>query len=257
MTGEQLNQLLPAFALVAARVGGMALTAPVFGSAAITRVMRVMIALVLALGISPAIVKPIELSTPQLAVAFGGELLLGVAIGLAMRLIFVAVQWAGELIGQQMGLSLGGVYDPNFGEGGTTMGGIFTMLTLVVFLIAGGHRAMLAGVRTSFDSVPLMTAGFNKNVLDMLLAVFQASMSMTIRLAAPILVTVLIVELVIGFVARTIPSLNNFGIGMSLRPVVGLIVLMIGIAMSADVIAAGIKQSMWIAEHSWAAAGGQ
>jgi flagellar biosynthetic protein FliR len=253
----QLEQFAPLFVLIVARVGGMIFAAPVFGSSAVPKVVRAFIALVIALGIYPAISPPTHWpqTTGGALAAIAGEMIFGVTLGLSMRLVFVAVQWAGEIIGQQMGIGVASAFAVDTET--SAAGGIYSMLTLVVFLIAGGHRAMLAAMRASFDTVPIMATPLDRSLLDMLLATFQISMAMLIRLAAPVLITMLIVDFVIGFAARSVPQIANFAGGMTLRPIIGIALVGLCMAMSADVIIAGIKQSMWIAENSWARLAGQ
>src|SRR5215204_4286981 len=111
----ELLNFVPTFVLVFFRLAGMMLFAPLFGSSRIPRRVRALLVLVLALGVMPGVPKAaLPDNTWQLAVAIGGEMAFGLAMGMALSLVFVAAQWAGELIGQQMGISLGGVLDPQF-----------------------------------------------------------------------------------------------------------------------------------------------
>ncbi len=105
-----------------------------------------MLALVLAVGMFASVDKPPRLpeTTWEAAVGIGGEMAFGLAMGMVMSFVFIAAQWAGEMIGQQMGFNLGEVFDPQYGEQGSIIGDLYFMLTLVVFLVAGGHRAMSA-----------------------------------------------------------------------------------------------------------------
>src|SRR5688572_1576074 len=140
-------QLVPTYVLVFFRLAGMTLFAPLFGSARIPRRVKVLLVAVLALGITGGVAPAqFPLSTWDLAVAIGGEMGFGLAMGMVLSLVFVAAQWAGEMIGQQMGLNLGEVFDPQFGSSGSVLGDLYFMLTLVIFLSVGGHRAMLRGV---------------------------------------------------------------------------------------------------------------
>src|SRR4051812_12277327 len=111
MEALDLLHLVPTFVLVFFRLAGMMLFAPLFGSARLPRRVRAMLVLVLALGVTPG-VPHVDLpgNTWQLAAAIGGEMAFGLAMGMALSLVFVAAQWAGELIGQQMGINLGGVF---------------------------------------------------------------------------------------------------------------------------------------------------
>src|SRR5581483_11251756 len=113
----------------------------------------------LAQGVKP--VASLPDSPWSLALGIAGEMCFGLAMGMVMSFVFIAVQWAGEIVSQQMGFSLGGVIDPQYGGQSTVMGDLYFMFTLIVFLLIGGHRAMIRGVRASFDSLPLLSLGVN------------------------------------------------------------------------------------------------
>ena len=108
------------FVLVVFRLAGMMLFAPLFGSARIPRRVKVMLVLVLGLGVMGGMKQSVSLpdNTWQLAAAIGGEMAFGLAMGMVLSLVFIAAQWAGEMIGQQMGINLGSIFDPQFGGRG-------------------------------------------------------------------------------------------------------------------------------------------
>src|SRR4051812_16064780 len=127
----QVAQLVPAFVLVFFRIAGMMMAAPFFGSARVPRRVKVLFALVLTVGICPTVAAPKVLpeSTWQLAAGIGGELIFGLAIGTALGFTFVAVNWAGDIIGQQMGLGIAQAFDPQFGSAGSVIGDLYFFLT--------------------------------------------------------------------------------------------------------------------------------
>ena len=98
--------LVPVFVLVFFRLAGMALFAPLFGSAQIPKRVRLLLMLMLALGMAGSVKPPPQLpdTTWDTAMAIGGEMCFGLAMGMIMSFVFIACQWAGEIIGQQMGL---------------------------------------------------------------------------------------------------------------------------------------------------------
>src|SRR4051794_38926586 len=182
---EALN-FVPVFALVLFRLAGMMLFAPLFGSAKIPRRMKVLIALIMALAMTGCVdagkVRLPE-TTWGLALGIGGELIFGLAMGTIVSFVFIAAQWAGEIIGQQMGLNISEVLDPQFGQAGSLVGDLYYMLAMVVFLspLVSGHHALIRGVRASFDSVPLLTAGMDQNLLDVMVGLFQSSAALAIQ----------------------------------------------------------------------------
>src|SRR5688572_14671627 len=252
MDALALLHLVPTFVLVFFRLAGMMLFAPLFGSSRIPRRVRALLVLVLAMGVTPG-VTPTLLpdNTWQLAVAIGGEMAFGLAMGMALSLVFVAAQWAGELIGQQMGLNLSEVFDPQFGAQGSVLGDMYFMLTLVVFLAIGGHHAMLQGVRDSFEHLPLMSVGVDRPLFDTLAGLLQGATVLAIRLAAPMLVTMLVVDLVLGLVGKTMPQMNVMSAGLTLRSVVGMMIVIAGLSMTSGVIRDSVTEAMHTAYAGW------
>lgn len=240
MTVAEALNFVPVFALVLFRLAGMMLFAPLFGSAKIPRRVKLLIALIMALTMCSAI-DASKVQIPEtmwgLALGIGGELIFGLAMGTIVSFVFIAAQWAGEIIGQQMGLNISEVLDPQFGQAGSLVGDLYFMLAMVVFLspAVNGHHALVRGVRASFDAVPLMAAGMNHNLLDVLVGLFQSSAALAIQLAAPMLMTMLIVDVALGCIGRAMPQMNVMAIGLSVRSLLGVGVLLVGLYLTTQV----------------------
>src|SRR5262245_9885471 len=171
MSIDDALSIIPVFLLVFFRLAGMMLFAPLFGSARIPRRVKVMIALVMAMMMTGSIdANSVVLpgTTWGLALGIGGEIVFGLAMGTIVSMVFIAAQWAGEIIGQQMGLNISEVLDPQFGQAGSLVGDLYFMLTMVVFLSppVAGHRVLIEAVRDSFDKLPLMSAAIDRPLLD-------------------------------------------------------------------------------------------
>jgi flagellar biosynthetic protein FliR len=238
--GEAL-EFVPVFALVFFRLAGMMLFAPLFGSAKIPRRVKVLIALILAFAMTGAIdAHKVEMpqSIWQLAIGIGGEIVFGLAMGTIVSYVFIAAQWAGEIIGQQMGLNISEVLDPQFGAAGSLVGDMYFMLTMVVFLSPPvcGHRALIMGVRNSFEAVPLLSATMNRSLFDLLVGIMQSSAALAIQLAAPMLMTMLIVDLALGCIGKAMPQMNVMAMGLSLRSLLGVGVLVVGLMLTRNVL---------------------
>jgi flagellar biosynthetic protein FliR len=204
---------------------------------------------VLAASIAPTLAVRVAIpqSAWELALAIAGEIIFGAAIGLILSLIFVAAQWAGEMIGTQMGLNLGQTLNPQYGGGGTVVGDLYFFLTLLIFLSIGGHMALVKGVFDSFTALPLLTVSINQPLLDTIVSVFQGAMVLAMQLAAPMLVTMLIVDLVLGFVGKTVPQLNIMTAGISVRALVGMLVLIVGLGLTSSIIRLNLLSSVKLA----------
>ena len=254
MTANDLIKIVPAsFVLVVVRLAGMMLFAPLFGSSRIPRRVKALLVIILAFGVTGGLDLPTELppSTWELTAAIGGEMAFGLAMGMILSLVFIAAQWAGEMIGQQMGLNLGTVFDPQFGGQGSVLGDMYFMLTLVVFLAVGGHRSMLEGVRDSFEHLPLMTVAVDRTLFDTLTGLLGGATVLAVRLAAPMLVTMLIVDLVLGLIGKTMPQMNVMSAGLTLRSVVGMVIVIVGLSLTSGVIRDAVSQAMLQARVGW------
>jgi flagellar biosynthetic protein FliR len=254
----ELYRVAPGFALVFFRVAGLFVFAPLLGSAKIPRRVKVLLALVLTFGIAGGIQLPDARQMPQtlwgFALGIGGELTFGLAMGMILSLVFIAVQWAGEMIGQQMGLNISEVLDPQFGAAGSIVGDMYFMMTLVVFLTVRGHEAMLMGLRASFEKLPLMSVGLDRPLFDLLAGLFTSATILAIQLAAPMLVTMLVVDLALGCISKTIPQLNVMTAGMSIRGIIGILVLIVGLTMSSQVMRNAVLGAMERVQLQYSAA---
>lgn len=254
MTADSALNFIPTFVLVVFRLAGMALYAPLFGSGRIPRRLRVALVLVLALGMAPGLKSPpiAPISTPWgLALGIGGEMAFGLAMGMVMSFVFIAVQWAGEIIGQQLGFNLSEVLDPQFGSQSSLLGDLYYMFTLVIFLLIGGHRAMLRGVRASFEALPLLSLGIDQSIFKLLMDLLFSATLLAVQLAAPVLVTMLIVDLVLGLIGRTMPQMNVMATALSLKAALGIFVVWLGLYLTGDVLGRAVERSMEQVRIGW------
>ena len=237
MSLGDLLSLIPVFVLVLFRLAGMMLFAPLFGSAKIPVRVKAMIALVLAMVITGSL-KTRHVDLPEsvwgLTLGIGAEMAFGLALGMVVSLVFIAAQWAGEIIGQQMGLNISEVLDPQFGGGGSLVGDMYFMLTMMVFLspFVNGHHALILGVRYSFDALPLMSVAIDLDLLHMLAGLLQSAAALAVQLAAPMLMTMLIVDLALGCIGKAMPQMNVMAMGLSIRAILGVVILVLGLQLT-------------------------
>jgi flagellar biosynthetic protein FliR len=245
---------VPVYVLVLFRIAGMMVWAPLLGSQQIPKRVKALIACIIAAAMAPGIAP--HLSLPQttwgLALAIGGELIFGAAMGMILSFIFVAAQWAGEMIGQQMGLNLGQTFDPQYGANGSMIGDVYFFLALLIFLGINGHHAMLQGVYDSFAVLPLGSVGIDRPLFGLLIGLFQGATLLAMQLAAPMLVTMLVLDVILGFVGKTVPQLNIMTAGISLRSLVGMAVLVLGLSMTSRVLRSALIDGMKTVYQSYA-----
>src|SRR5690606_21193726 len=212
----------------------------------VPRQVKGLLCIVLAVGLLPAVPVPEQLpdTTWQLALGIGGEIMFGLAMGMVLSLIFIAAQWAGDIIGQQMGLNLSEVFDPQFGAQGSVVSEMYFMLMLVMFLVLNGHHAVLSGLRDSFEHLPLLSIAVSPDVFEIVIGLLASSTSLAVQLAAPMLLTMLVVDLVLGVLGKTMPQFNLMTAGLSLRSAIGMVLLIIGLSLSSRVLQESMLSSI-------------
>jgi flagellar biosynthetic protein FliR len=226
---------VPLFLLAFFRVTGMMMVAPVFGSASLPNPVKVFLSLFLAMLLFPQVARSGAV-VPSGALAWAGaaaaELGTGLVIGFAAALLFAGVQFGGQIIDQELGLAMANILDPVSNEPVSIVGQFKVLLATVVYLLIDGHHFLVSAVAGSFSSVPVLGLSFGPaaamHLSDTLLGdLFH----MAVQIAAPALVTLFLVTIALAFMARTVPDLNVFALGFSLRLGVGLLVLAVGVGL--------------------------
>jgi flagellar biosynthesis protein FliR len=250
---SQLLPLIPSFVLTFFRVAGLMLFAPIFGSARVSRRVKVMIALVMAYAMVGVKHEPSSIpdDTWLLSLAIASEMALGMAMGLIVSLVFVGAQWAGEMIGQQVGFNMSQVFDPQMGGAGTIVGDIYYMLTLMIFLLLGGHRELVIGIHASLAEVPPGKLLFTQQTLDLVVGFLTTATTLAIRLAAPIFLTMIIVDVAMGGLTRTMPQLNIMSAGMSLRALLGMLLMVLGLYVASGVLSGALDEALQSLPRFW------
>jgi flagellar biosynthetic protein FliR len=230
MTAPLVGSLI-GLLVVIARVGGLVLTAPVLASPAIPKLIRVVIALTLGFAVW-SLIPPLSVLTQNgigLLVLLGVEFALGATIGFLINIPLVACQMSGTLMGQQMSLALPSMLDPSSGSQTDVLGQGFMMLAVVCFVVIGGVEQTFSAIVASFSHLQA-SALLEHGLAQSLSAMIDTAFEFALRMALPILAVLLLQTAALAIVARSMPQLNIFSIGLPLRILVGLLVLVGGLA---------------------------
>jgi flagellar biosynthetic protein FliR len=152
------------------------------------------------------------------------QLVIGLAIGFSMRLVFSAVDLAGQLIGMSMGLGFASFYDPQSQGQSTAVNQFLVLLAMLIFLSLDGHLMIVTALANSFITMPIAmgTSGIN----PMKVAMWgETIFSAGLLLALPAVTALLITNMALGILTRTAPQLNLFGVGFPVTLSVGFVVL--------------------------------
>jgi flagellar biosynthetic protein FliR len=213
------------FMVVLARVGGVVTFAPFWSHKAVNGKIRALLAMVLALIITPVLMP--HLPTPptefiSLALLLGGELIIGFILGFAGRLIFSALELAASLVGFQMGLSLASTIDPATQAQTAALGILAQMFGLMVMLAADGHHWMLEITIRSFQVVAPGGFAMNGSMAEIMLRLSADAFAVGVALAAPAVVVLLSLDSLLGIAGRVAPKLEVLILGFPLKIGVGL-----------------------------------
>jgi flagellar biosynthetic protein FliR len=216
--------LLPAFALVLFRVGGMLIAVPILSSDAVPMRVRALFAAAMALVVFPILLPtvPAELTLRAALVGGVGEVMIGLLMGLALTALFSGAQLAGMIIGQQAGLGLGQTYNPLTATSTTTIGQIYFIVLLMIFIAAGGLQALVGGLLDSFRAVPLLSFTVQGGHLALLVDLLHASFVLGLKLAGPVMIAMFMTTMTMGILSKTMPQLNILSVGFIVRILVCL-----------------------------------
>lgn len=221
------------FVLVLARVGGLVLTAPIFGSRAAPVHFRAFLAVAMTLLIVPLQTAAAPADAGNLLV-FGkfvvNETLLGALLGLGLTILLSGAQMTGQLISQLGGTAIADVFDPTLDENIPVYAQLLFFLTLAMFVLLGGHRLSAEALLDTYVDMPVGTAMVGKSYVTVLTTIMGQSFELGIRAAAPAMTALLLATLVLGLIGRTLPQINVMAVGFNVNALltVGFLSLSLG-----------------------------
>lgn len=218
----------PAFLLVFVRVTSFFLMMPLFSYRSIP------VAAKIGLGFFMAVIMVVTLDAPTLEIDHTyflliiKEALVGLFIGFIAYLILSAIQIAGGFIDFQMGFAIANVIDPQTGAQSPLMGQYLYTIGLFFLLTVNGHHLMLDGVFYSYEFIPLDQPWIpfgDENLVEYVIKAFNSMFIIAFQMSIPVVGSLFLVDIALGIVARTVPQLNVFVVGLPLKIGVSFLVL--------------------------------
>ena len=211
--------------LLIVRPGTLILTAPGFGGVYAPAQVKIGLTLLLGFALMPTISLPAIGSATGLALVVAREMAIGLALGMSIRALVAAAELAGQLAGFQMGLSYSAIVDPQSGVRNNLLSALYSNIAIITFLLMNGHHAFLRALRDSFDSLPIGGGHIGNSLPGAVMALLGLVFSFGMRLAAPLVLVLVITEIALALVARSAPSLNLMAVGAPVRIIIGLVLL--------------------------------
>ncbi len=208
------------FVLVLARVSGIFSVAPIFGQARVPGQVRIILSVAMAAAVTPVVTTPVLLADKHLlpfVLALGREAVIGLSIGLVATLLLSAAQMAGELMDHSIGFGLSGMIDPVTNMQMPVIAKFLELLTALLFLSSGAYQYLIKALA---DSYMVLGPGEPSNLAFAarpITALFISMFIVALKIAAPILGILLLLDLALGLVARTTPQMNLLMVGFPLK----------------------------------------
>ncbi|GJL74401.1 flagellar biosynthetic protein FliR [Nitrosomonas sp.] len=241
ITSAELNAVMAAFVWPLFRIMALIASAPILGNPSVPVRVKIGLAVLITLLVTPTIEDPLPQVDP-----FSGmglmiliqQMIIGVAIGLVMRIVFVAVEMAGEIIGLQMGLAFAIFFDPQSAGQVALVGRFLGIIASLAFLAIDGHLLMIALIAQSFNTLPIGTDGIALTTFSSLANWGSEIFKSGLQLSLPVLTALLITNLALGILTRAAPQLNIFAVGFPLTLSIGFLMLAVSITFYTPILEA-------------------
>ena len=228
LTSAQLNAWIIAFFIPLTRILALLAAAPPFNNPGLSMRVRLMLGLAITIAVTPALpaMPPVEAASGIGLLILAQQLLIGFAMGFALRLVFSAIDMAETLISNQAGLSFATAYDPQNTSQTPVISEFIGFLALLVFLSINGHLMVITTLIQSFTAIPVGLGAVKPASWQNIAAAGSVIFSSGVFLALPILVTLMITNVALGILGRVAPQLNLIAIGFPVTIVMGFAALL-------------------------------
>ncbi len=210
------------------RISGIFISSPFFNSRNIPNYIKAGFCFILSLVLAPILLQnaaPIPSSLYRYATIILSELLLGIILGFVVSLIFSAMQMAGQLIDMQIGFGIVNVFDPQSGQQIPLIGNFKYILALLVFITINGHHVLIDTLFYSFKVIPIMQVVIPYQITAFIIDLVGEMIIIALKISLPVLIAIIITDVALGILARTMPQMNIFVVGIPAKIFIGLFVL--------------------------------
>lgn len=226
ITSAQLDTWLAMLIYPLTRILSLIASAPVFGNKQVPARVKIGLSVLLAIIIAPTLgaMPAVPAGSPQGLVIMVQQIIIGISMGFALRVVFTAVEMAGDLIGLQMGLGFASFYDPLNAAYTPIIGRWLGMIAALAFLAMNGHLYVLSALAESFRTLPVGSAMLGSGHYEM--ARWGGSIfAFALQISLPIVGALLITNIALGILTRAAPQLNLFAVGFPITLSIGFLVL--------------------------------
>jgi flagellar biosynthesis protein FliR len=213
------------FALLLVRPGMLVVAAPPFGAGYAPMPVRLGLTLLLTLALTPVVAAPTTVGLVDLVVVVARELAIGLALALGIRALVGGAELAGHLTGYQLGFSYGSIVDPQSGVRNSMFAVLYGNLALITFFGTNGHHALIRAMAASYSQIPIGLGHIDRSLVGAVTGMLGIVFVLGVRLAMPLILVLLVVEVGLGLIARAAPGVNLMVVSQPLRILIGLLII--------------------------------
>ena len=228
------------------RVAAMFSIAPVIGSRLVPMRVRILLSVLVVLALIPVLPHPPAsepLSSLGLAIT-ANQILIGVAMGFILQLVFSTVAIAGENIAMTMGLGFAQMTDPANGIPVPVVSQFLVITASLLFLVFNGHLALIQMMADSFQELPVAPVGIGQNGIELLLSWSAKTFANALLVALPAVLALLVVNLAMGVMTRAAPQMNLFSVGFPVTMLIGFVLLFLSLPTFSQVFSSMLREAL-------------
>ena len=224
-----LQNHIVAFLLVLTRSSGIFLISPFFGAMNVPIQFRAVAAFALTFVLFPVVNIESTVEIPSTIIMYlailAKELFIGWLIGLVAFITFAAINMAGKVMDMQVGFAIVNVMDPTSGQQMPLIGSFLYNLGVTILLVTNGHHMILAALAESFNTIPLMSMAWSDEMANIMIDLTYGIFLTGMKIAMPVTFAILMTNVGLGILARSMPQMNIFVVGIPMHLMIGIFML--------------------------------
>lgn len=234
-----------AFLLVLARMSAFIVTWPVLGSMNVPAPTKALFSLLMSVIVYPIVKDNMMVplvSLQQLIFYVGKEVLIGLSLAFIAQMFFFGLQVGSEFISASLGLSSAQMFNPTIGSQSTPIDTFCYIIGALVFLVINGHHMFLTGLVQSYDVLPALKWGLDMGTYSQVALFGQTVVEFGLKISAPILVSILLINIALAIVSRAVPQINVLVTSMPVNALAGLVIMVLMIPLLVNVLGISVGE---------------
>lgn len=232
------------FLLVLVRVSGIFFISPIYSSKNVPNITKIGFAIFMSVILTSVLNVDSEnvILDSSYVLLIVKELMVGLIIGFISYLFFSVFNTAGQIVDRTIGIGMVNVMDPQSGIQVPIMGSFYNIIALLLLFGINGHHLIIRAMADSYEFIPIGGFQFDQNIGFFLVDIFSKVFFIGLKLSIPVIVTILLIDLLLGILAKTMPQMNIFVVGLPLKILVGFFIISITIPIFSSTVSKILEQ---------------